>query len=77
MKISSSLEACAFPSVILSGAVCIRKSVTDHIGSFRREFFRKAGEYDFSFRMLEAGYAIARFEDIVYRQFILTARPRS
>jgi GT2 family glycosyltransferase len=62
-----SFEACALPSVMLSGAVCLRKSVVPQVGSFRREFFRKAGEYDFSFRILEAGYSIARFEDIVYR----------
>jgi GT2 family glycosyltransferase len=62
-----SFEACAFPSVLLSGAVCLRKAVVPQVGSFRREFFRKAGEYDFSFRILEAGYSIARFEDIVYR----------
>jgi GT2 family glycosyltransferase len=62
-----SLEACAMPSVMLSGAVCLRKSVTEKVGGFRREFFRKAGEYDFSFRIWEAGYSIERFEDVVYR----------
>lgn len=62
-----SREACAFPSVMLSGAVCIRKSVIDRVGGFRREFFRKAGEYDFSFRIWQAGFTIERFEDIVYR----------
>lgn len=61
------LEACALPSVMLSGAVCIRRSVLQELGGFRREFFRKAGEYDLSFRIWQAGYSIERFEDIVYR----------
>lgn len=61
------LEGCAFPSVMLSGAVCLRKSVVQQVGGFRREFFRKAGEYDFSFRIWDAGYTIERFEDVVYR----------
>ena len=61
------LEACALPSVMLSGAVCLRKSVTEQVGGFRREFFRKAGEYDFSFRIWDAGYSVDRFEDVVYR----------
>lgn len=62
-----SFEACAFPSVMLSGAVCIRRSVLLRVGGFRPEFFRKAGEYDLSFRIWEAGYRIERFEDIIYR----------
>jgi len=62
-----SCEACAFPAVMLSGAVCIRKSVLARIGGFRREFFRKAGEYDVSFRIWEGGCSVERFEDIVYR----------
>jgi len=62
-----SFEACAFPTVMLSGAVCIRRSVLLNVGGFRPEFFRKAGEYDLSFRIWNAGHRIARFEDIVYR----------
>lgn len=60
-------EACAMPAVMLSGAVCIRKSVLQQLGGFRREFFRKAGEYDVSFRIWQAGLRVERFEDIVYR----------
>lgn len=62
-----SAEACAMPAVMLSGAVCLRRSVLAEVGPFRREFFRKAGEYDFSFRIWEAGYTVERFEDIIYR----------
>ncbi|MEM9417961.1 MAG: glycosyltransferase [Planctomycetota bacterium] len=61
------LEACALPSVMLSGAVCIRKAALDQVGGFRREFFRKAGEYDLSFRLWDAGWQVGRFEDVVYR----------
>ncbi|HMO25009.1 MAG TPA: glycosyltransferase, partial [Tepidisphaeraceae bacterium] len=35
-----SLEACAMPSVMLSGAVCFRWSVTVSHGRFRPEFIR-------------------------------------
>jgi GT2 family glycosyltransferase len=59
-------EACALPNVMLSGAVCLRNSVLDQVGGFAREFFRKAGEYDLSFRIWEAGYSIDRVEDVVY-----------
>ena len=62
-----SFEACAFPTVMLSGAVCIRRSVLLEVGGFRPEFFRKAGEYDLSFRIWNAGYRIDRFEDVIYR----------
>jgi len=64
---NGSYEACAMPSVLLSGAVCLRKRVVDEIGGFRPEFFRKAGEYDFSFRIWAAGYRVDRFEDVLYR----------
>jgi hypothetical protein len=63
----ASLEACAFPTVMVSGAVCLRKSVLEKIGGFRREFFHQAGEYDLSFRIWQAGYSIERFEDVLYR----------
>ena len=60
-------EASALPGVIISCGVCLRKEVLDRVGGFRPEFFRKAGEYDFSFRIWEAGYRVERFEDLVYR----------
>lgn len=65
-------EGCAFPAVMLSGAVCIRRRVLlsreqGGVGGFRPEFFRKAGEYDLSYRIWEAGYRIERFDDVVYR----------
>jgi hypothetical protein len=52
---------------VISCGVCVRKEVLDKIGGFRDEFFRKAGEYDFSFRIWETGYRVERFEDLVYR----------
>ncbi|MCP9861438.1 glycosyltransferase family 2 protein, partial [Cyanobium sp. Cruz-8H5] len=72
-----SQEGCAFPGVMLSGAVCIRRSVLLEVGGFRREFFRKAGEYDLSFRIWNAGYRVDRFEDVVYRHDkVLTGRSK-
>ena len=64
---NGAFEACAMPAVMLSGAVCIRRSIFSIVGGFRPEFFRKAGEYDLSFRIWQAGFSIERFEDIVYR----------
>lgn len=73
-----SLEACAMPAVMLSGAVCFRRSVAVSHGQFRPEFFRKAGEYDVSFRLWQAGYRVERFEDIVYRHDkVLSGRSRA
>lgn len=60
-------EACALPGVMLSGAVCIRREALEDVGGFRKEFFRKAGEYDLSFRLWQAGWSVERFEDIAYR----------
>lgn len=64
---SGDSEACALPGVMLSGAACLRKAALDQVGGFRREFFRKAGEYDLSFRLWQAGWSVERFEDVVYR----------
>lgn len=61
------LEGCAIPCVLLSGAVCMRREALEEVGGFAREFFRKAGEYDLSFRLLDAGWGIERFEDLIYR----------
>ena len=64
---SGRAEACALPGVMLSGAVCIRREALEDVDGFRKEFFRKAGEYDFSFRLWQAGWTVERFEDVVYR----------
>jgi len=61
-----SFEACAFPSVMLGGATCLRRSVVERVGGFSPEFFRQAEEYDLSFRIWRAGYAIERFEDVLF-----------
>ena len=60
-------EAPAMPAVMLGGASVIRKSVIDEVGGFPKEFFRQAEEYDLSMRVWNAGWAIERFEDIVFR----------
>src|SRR5690606_11901071 len=70
---NGSPEACALPGVMRSGAVCVRRAVFEEVGGFRPEFFRKAGEYDVSFRIWEAGFRIERFEDIVYRHYKVAA----
>lgn len=60
-------EACALPGVLLSCAVCLRRSALAEVGGFRSEFFRKAGEYDLSFRLWGAGYRVERNEELLYR----------
>jgi hypothetical protein len=64
---SGACEAPAMPCVLLGGASVVRKSVLDETGGFSPEFFRQAEEYDLSFRILRAGHAIERFEDVVFR----------
>jgi len=64
---NGALEACALPNVFLSGAVCARADALRQVGGFRDEFFRKAGEYDVSFRLWLAGWRIDRFDDVLYR----------
>ena len=60
-----SLEACALPTVMISCAVVVRKSVIDRVGGFRLEFFR----------IWQAGFSVDRFEDVVYRHDkVLTGR---
>ncbi|HZK79874.1 MAG TPA: glycosyltransferase family 2 protein [Humisphaera sp.] len=61
---SGQAEGPAMPGVTLGGASIIRRSVIDQVGGFAPEFFRQAEEYDFSFRVWQAGYRIERFEDI-------------
>ncbi len=60
-------EACALPGVLISCATCLPRSVIRRVGPFRPEFFRKAGEYDYSFRIWRAGYRVERCEAAVYR----------
>ncbi|MEL7087528.1 MAG: glycosyltransferase, partial [Planctomycetota bacterium] len=64
---SGRAEACALPGVMLSGAVCLRRRALEEVGGFRKEFFRKAGEYDLSYRLWQAGWSVERFEDLEYR----------
>lgn len=60
------IEASALPGIITNSAVCMRKNVILEVGGLPREFFRQAEEYDISFRIWQAGYKIARFDDLVY-----------
>ncbi|MCC6424513.1 MAG: glycosyltransferase [Phycisphaerales bacterium] len=59
-------EAPAMPAVTLGGASMVRREVLKKVGGFATEFFRQAEEYDLSFRIWDAGYAIERFEDVLY-----------
>lgn len=63
---SGDCEAPAMPAVTLGGASVVRAEVLRKVGGFAPEFFRQAEEYDLSFRIWEAGYAIERFEDVLF-----------
>lgn len=65
-------EAPDLPAVMQSGAVCLRKKVVERVGVFRPEFFLRGWAEDLSFRIWKAGWAIERFEDIIYRHERLT-----
>ncbi len=62
-------EACALPAVPQLCGVCVRRSALEQARGLRpcKHFFRQAEEYDLAFRLLDAGYTIHRFEDLVYR----------
>jgi GT2 family glycosyltransferase len=60
-------EASALPRVTLGGACVLRTSVIQKIGGFPSEFFRQAEEYDLSFRIWQAGYAVERCEELIFR----------
>lgn len=59
-------EASAMPSMMIGCATCIRKSALDEVGLFDPTLFIQAEEHDLSFRLLNAGHSIKRFEDIKY-----------
>lgn len=55
-------EASALPGVFIGCATMLRRSAAAQVGGFARDFFRQAEEYDLSFRLWAAGYAVARCE---------------
>ncbi len=61
-----SLEASAMPTVFIGCATLLRTRALKDVGLFDPEFFRQAEEYDLSFRLWQAGYAVERFEDLVF-----------
>ena len=64
MLLDGTKEAAAYPDVFIGAGTGFRKSVLDRVGLFPHDFFMQAEEYDLSFRILEAGYSVRRFEDM-------------
>ncbi len=60
-------EASALPTVMIGCATVLRREALADVGLFPGEFFRQAEEYDLSFRLWSAGWAVERFEDLVFR----------
>lgn len=59
-------EASAMPTVFIGCATVLRREAAARVGYFDTEFFRQAEEYDLSFRLWQAGYAVERFENLVF-----------
>lgn len=60
-------EASAMPTVFIGCATVLRAEAIERSGLFDGQFFRQAEEYDLSFRLWQAGYAVERFENLVFR----------
>lgn len=53
-------EASAYPAAPICCALCARREAMQAVGGFDRRFNRQAEELDLAFRLIGAGYAIAR-----------------
>lgn len=62
-----SREASAYPDVFIGAGTGFRTEVVRRLGGLPTEFFMQAEEYDLSFRLLEAGLRVERFEDMPLR----------
>jgi len=60
-------EGSAYPDVFIGAGTGLRAAVLERAGLLPAEFFMQAEEYDLSFRILDAGYAIRRFADMPLR----------
>lgn len=62
-----SQDGAALPVVLPACAMCVRVDAFTAVGGFDRAFMRQAEEYDFIFKLISAGWDVARFEDLRWR----------
>jgi GT2 family glycosyltransferase len=68
-------ESSAYPDVFIGCGTGFRRVALEEVGGLPDDFFMQAEEYDLSLRLLDAGWRIRRFEDlIVHHQKTPTAR---
>jgi hypothetical protein len=60
------IGACWLPTLQARGAACFRKSVLDRVGGFST-LSGRAGEYDLTFRIVDAGFRVDHRDEIVFQ----------
>lgn len=61
------LESAALPNVFVGCGVGFRRDLLDRVGGLDVSYFMQAEEYDLSFRLIRAGYAVRTFGDLSVR----------
>ncbi len=60
-------ESSAYPSVVIGCGTGFRRAALQEVGGLPTDFFMQAEEYDLSLRLLDARWAIRRFDDLQVR----------
>ncbi len=58
-------ECSAYPDVFIGCGTGFRRAALDQVGGLPSDFFMQAEEYDLSLRLLDAGWAVQRFDDLI------------
>jgi hypothetical protein len=59
-----SSECSAYPDVFIGCGTGFRRKALEEVGGLPEDFFMQAEEYDLSLRLLDAGWAVKRFDDL-------------
>jgi GT2 family glycosyltransferase len=57
-------ESSAYPRVVIGCGTGFRRCALEQVGGLPTDFFMQAEEYDLSLRLMDAGWAIDRFDDL-------------
>lgn len=68
-------ECSAYPDVFIGCGVGLRRKALRLVGGLPDDFFMQAEEYDLSLRLLDGGWAVQRFDDLLVRH-LKTPRAR-
>jgi GT2 family glycosyltransferase len=58
-------ECSAYPNVFVGCGTGFRKEALEQVGGLPSDFFMQAEEYDLSLRLLDAGWKVERFDDLL------------